>query len=99
MKASALKTSKVASKKGKDDEDDDDAADEDEVDDWEKPEEDDSWDPDFEEFDLPKSKAKKTSTSGKKAGKGEDEDLPIDEEFKDMDLFNESGIDEDEDDY
>ena len=30
-----------------------------EEDDWEKAEEDDNWDPDFEEFDLPKSKPKR----------------------------------------
>ena len=79
-----------------DDSDDDD----DEVDDWEKPEEEDSWDPDFEEFDLPKSKAKKSSgTAGKKSGKGDDDDLGMDDDFKDMDLFNDSAIDDEEDDY
>jgi hypothetical protein len=73
------------------------------VDDWDKPEEDDDWDPDFEEFDLPKSKVKKTSTgggaAGKKAGKEEEDDLGIDDEFKDMDLFNDRGFDDDEEDF
>ena len=31
--------------------------------------EDEEWDPDFEEFDLPKSKVKKTGTTGTGAGK------------------------------
>jgi sodium/potassium-transporting ATPase subunit alpha len=54
---------------------------------------------DFEEFDLPKSKAKKAAgTAGKKAGKEED-DASFDDEFKDMDLFNDSGFDEEEDDF
>ena len=66
-------------------------------DDWEKVEEEDDWDPDFEEFDLPKSKTKK-STGTKKPGKEED-DLGIDDEFKDMDLFNDSGFDDEEDDF
>jgi len=98
VKSTSKKSAAPAAKKGKDDDDDDDA-DVDEVDDWEKPEEDDSWDPDFEEFDLPKSKAKKSGTAGKKAGKGDEDDLAMDEDFKDMDLFNDSGIDDDEDDY
>jgi DNA-directed RNA polymerase subunit delta len=75
------------------------------VDEWEKPEEDDSWDPDFEEFDLPKSKTKKATgtggTGGKKAGKGNEDDLSMEEDFKDMDLFNDSagGGDDEDDDY
>ena len=40
--------------------DDDDDADVDVDDDWEKSEEDDSWDPDFQEFDIPKSKSSKS---------------------------------------
>ena len=99
VKSTSRKSAVPVAKKGKDDDDDDDDADVDEVDEWEKPEEDDSWDPDFEEFDLPKSKAKKSGTAGKKAGKGDDDDLAMDEDFKDMDLFNDSGIDDDEDDY
>ena len=83
--------------------DDDEADDaEDEVDDWEKPEEEENWDPDFEEFDLPKSKVKKAggAAPGKKAGKGDDDDdLSVDDEFKDLDLFNDRGFDDDDDDY
>ena len=36
-------------------------------DEWEKADEDDNWDPDFDEFDVPKSEAKKSA--GKKAAK------------------------------
>lgn len=73
------------------------------MDDWDKPEEDENWDPDFEEFDLPKSKGKKVSTgsgTGKK-GKGgdDDDDLSVDDEFKDLDLFNDRGFDDDEEDF
>lgn len=89
---------KAAAKKSKADEEDDDDDDaEDEVDDWDKPEEEDDWDPDFEEFDLPKSKGKK-STGGAKKGK-EDDDLGVDDEFKDMDLFNDRGFDDEDDDF
>ena len=88
---------KKGAKKVKSEEEDDDEPEKD--DDWDAKEEDEDWDPDFEEFDLPKSNAKKSGTAGKKAGKGDDEDLGIDDEFKDMDLFNDSGIDDDEDDY
>ena len=63
-------------------------------------------DPDFEEFDLPKSKAKKSAGTAGAAGAkktpkgGEEEDLGFDDEFKDMDLFNDSGgFDEEEDDF
>ena len=94
------KSAKTSGKKGKegDDDDDDDADDVDVVDDWDKPEEEEEWDPDFEEFDLPKSKVKKTGT-GVKKGKGDDDELGIDEEFKDLDLFNDRGLDDEEDDF
>ena len=49
------------------------------------------WDPDFDEFDIPKSKAKKST--GKK-GVEEEDDFKVDDEFKDMDLFNESSFDD-----
>lgn len=76
--------------------DDEDADDDDPVDDWEKPEEEDNWDPDFEEFDVPKSKSTR-KTAGKK---GDDDDFAIDDEFKDMGLFDDSsGYDDEEDDY
>src|SRR5215207_5684996 len=55
----------------------------------------DDWEPDFEEFDRPKSK------KGKGKGEEEEEDFKVeeDEEFKDMDLFNETGLDEEEEDF
>ncbi len=74
------------------DEEDDDV--EEKADDWEKPEEgDDDWDPDFEEFDLPKSKKAKSG----KAGVEEDPKIEEDDEFKD--LFNETdgGFDDEDD--
>ena len=96
LKPTSKKSGKAtASKKGdaEDDEEDDGV---DEKDDWEKPEEE-KWDPDFEEFDIPKSKVKK-SNGGKKAG--DEDDLKLDEEFKEMGLFDETyGDDEEEDDY
>ena len=58
-------------------------------DDWEKPEEEEEWDPDFEEFDVPKSKGKKAVGGTKKASEEEDE-FKIDDEFKDM--FNDDGL-------
>jgi len=96
------KASKKAVKglSGKDDEDDDDV--EEVEDEWEKVEEDD-WDPDFDEFDLPKSKTKKaspgTGAPRKKEKSAGDDDLGIDDDFKEMDLFNESSFDDDEDDF
>jgi nucleolin len=88
-------TKSTAKKKG---EDDDDLDDEDEVnDDWEKTEEDTSWDPDFEEFDMPKKSAKKP---GKFKPQDDDEDFSLNEDFKDLDdddLFDDK--DELEDDF
>ena len=95
-KKNAAPSSKT--KKG-DDEDDDDLDLDEEVDDWNKVEEEEEWDPDFDEFDVPKSKSKKSapSTGGaKKAAK--EEDLDFDEDFKDLDLFGEERFDEEEDD-
>ena len=64
------------------------------MDEWEKPEEEENWDPDFEEFDVPKSKGKKSTTAGGKKA-GEDDDFKLeDDEFKD--LFNDKGYDDDE---
>lgn len=62
-------------------------------DDWEKVEEDD-FDPDFEEFDIPKSKGKKAGKKGK-----EDDDLEGDDDFKSINLFDEGDdlFDDDED--
>ena len=55
----------------------------------------DEWDPDFEEFDVPKSRK-----GGKKEGE-EEEDFKFeeDEEFKDLDLFNDGGFDDEEEDF
>lgn len=77
-------------------EDDDADAAEDDEDDWDEEgeEEEDEWDPDFDEFDLPKS-------SKKGGGKGdeEEEDLKIDEDLNEFDdLFGDGGDDFDDDD-
>ncbi len=45
-------------------------------------EEDEDWDPDFNEFDLPKSSKKTPST--RKSVKDDDDDFKIDDEFKDL---------------
>ena len=67
-----------------------------ESDDWEKTEtEEDNWDPDFDEFDVPKSR---TAKSGGK--KDEEEDLNFEEE--ELDLFDDEGFGEEgssDDDY
>ncbi len=47
-----------------------------------KAEEDEDWDPDFNEFDLPKSSKKILPT--KKGSRDSDEDFKIDDEFKDL---------------
>jgi hypothetical protein len=102
----AEKSSKTSSKKNDDDEEDAHASDEDddfaETDDWGKTEEeDDSWDPDFAEFDMPKT-AKKAGKA--KKGGGEDahasdegDDLDLDLNLEDDDLFDEK--DEFDDDF
>jgi hypothetical protein len=91
---------KSAKKKEEDEEDDDPDTDDDaDKDDWEKgegEEEEEEWDPDFDEFDLPKS--------GKKAGKAgsdEEDDTKVDEDLSEFDdLFGDSGDDfDDDDDY
>jgi DNA-directed RNA polymerase subunit delta len=64
-------------------------------------EEEEEWDPDFEEFDVPKSKGKKATggVAGKK-GAEEEEDFKVDDEFKDMFDDGGDGFDDDEgDDY
>jgi hypothetical protein len=102
-KASSGKSAKTSSKSKKEDDDDDDEDyGEDEVDEWEKVEEEEEWDPDFDEFDIPKSKTKKATggNTSKKTGKGgEEDDLGLDDDFKDLDLFGERGFDEEEDDF
>ena len=64
-------------------EDDDDIVDEIEEDDdnLSKGEEDEDWDPDFNEFDLPKS-SKKSSLG--KSSKNSDDDYKMDDEFRDL---------------
>ena len=102
-KSAAKKTAKTSSKSKKDEDEDDEEDDFEEVDEWEKVEEEEEWDPDFDEFDIPKSKTKKSAGgtgTPKKTAKGADEDdLGLDEDFKDLDLFNDSGFDEEEDDF
>lgn len=92
----AEKASKSAAKKK--DVDDDDLEEEEEVnDDWEKTEEDASWDPDFEEFDMPKKASKKP---GKFKSGDEDDDFNLNDDLKDIDgddLFDDK--DELEDDF
>jgi DNA-directed RNA polymerase subunit delta len=93
------KGKKMAAVKGKSDEEGDDDSDVDEVEDtWNKPEDGDDWDPDFDEFDLPKSSAKKTGTT-KKSAKDDDDDFKIDDEFKDLFDNKSSKFDDDDDDY
>jgi DNA-directed RNA polymerase subunit delta len=69
------------------------------VDDWDKVEEEEEWDPDFDEFDIPKSKVKKAGPAKKAGGKAEEEEEFgfRDDEFKEMDLFNDS--EEEDDDF
>jgi nucleolin len=62
-------------------------------DDWGKAEEeDDSWDPDFDEFDLPKSKTPKKAAKGKKA-KG---DGHASDDVDDLNLDDDLGLDDDD---
>lgn len=81
-------------KKGasKTDDEDDDA---DVADDWEKGADDDEWDPDFEEFDLPKSKV----GGGKKATEEDDFKIEEDPEFKDLFAEGDGGFDDEDDDF
>lgn len=60
-------------------------------DDWNKSEDDEEWDPDFEEFDLPPSKKGP-------AKKGEEDDFKIEEDEEFKDLFNDGGFDDDDED-
>jgi DNA-directed RNA polymerase subunit delta len=95
LKATASKT-----KRKSDEEDDDDEEEgEEEVDEWDKVEEDEEWDPDFDEFDVPRSKTKKAAPGGKKAAKGDEDELGLDDEYKNMDLFNENGFEDEEEDF
>ncbi len=79
----------VAAKKKAAEEEEKESADE-----WEKEEGEEAWDPDFDEFDVPKSR------SGKSDNK-EEEELNFEEEEEFNDLFDDEGFDEDapNDDY
>jgi hypothetical protein len=93
----ADKATKSAAKKKVEEEDDLEEEEEEVNDDWEKTEEDASWDPDFEEFDVPKKSAKKP---GKFKPSDEDDDFDLNDDFKDIDdddLFDDK--DELEDDF
>ncbi len=74
----------VAAKKKADEEEEEEEAEQ--GDDWEKSEEAEEWDPDFDEFDVPKSR------SGKSENKEEDLNFEEEEEFND--LFDDEGFDE-----
>ena len=50
-------------------------------------------------FPSPKRKKSTGGNTSKKAAKGEEDDLGLDDDFKDLDLFNDSGFDEEEDDF
>ena len=64
-------------------------------DNWNKDENED-WDADFDEFDIPKSKGGKVVKP--KKGESDEDDFKIDEDFKEFDLFNDSnGFDEEDD--
>ena len=62
--------------------DDDEEDIEEEGDNLKQGEEDEDWDPDFNEFDLPKSSKKTPSV--KKGVKDDDDDYKVDDEFKDL---------------
>ncbi|HEV3221532.1 MAG TPA: hypothetical protein VGZ90_01570 [Puia sp.] len=95
LKATASKTKK----KSDEDDDDEEEEGEDEVDEWDKVEEEEEWDPDFDEFDVPRSKTKKAAPGGKKAAKGDEDELGLDDEYKNMDLFNENGFEDEDEDF
>lgn len=92
---SAIKKNALPSKTKKDiDEEIDEDDDVDVPDDWENKEEEESWDPDFNEFDIPSSKNKKGGKKGE-----DDDDFKMDEDFKEFGLFDDdSGNDFDDDD-
>jgi hypothetical protein len=59
-----------------------------EEDEWDKVEEEEEWDPDFDEFDVPKSR------TGKSNSKDDNEDVNFEEDEEFKDLFDEEGFDE-----
>lgn len=81
--ASGLLTPTAAKKKAAEEEESEPADDG-----WEAAEEEEEWDPDFDEFDVPKSR------SGKSESK-EEEELNFEEEEEFNDLFDDEGFDED----
>ncbi len=88
----------LSKKKG--DNDEDDIEDEQEKEDeWEKVEDEENWDPDFDEFDIPRSKTPKPTGTPKKSSEEGDEDLKVDDDFKEFELFNDSGFEDDDDDF
>ncbi len=100
IEPSPKKTLKGSAKNQVEDNDEEDIDAEEEVDSRIKVEDEDSWDPDFEEFDLPKSKSSKKVSGGKKGGKEEEEDdFKLDDEFKDMFGKPSSKSEDDEDDF
>jgi nucleolin len=96
----AAKSAPVKKSKDDDDDDEDDDFDEDEKDEWEKVEEEENWDPDFDEFDIPKSRGGSKSSTSKPGKKGadEDDDFKLDDDFKEFGLFNDTGFDDGEED-
>lgn len=103
----AAKGRKAPAKKDEEDLDDDEEVpvkgagakkeeDEEDVDDADAEEGDDEWDPDFEEFDLPKSRK---GAAGKEADEEEDFKVEEDEDFKELDLFDDGGFEDDDDDF
>ena len=96
------KKAKRKAVKGLNEEDDDEEDVVEPADEWEKTD-DDNWDPDFDEFDVPASKIKKATS---KKSKDDDDDLKLDDDFKEFGLFNEEtgssrsgrgGFDDDDD--
>jgi nucleolin len=97
-----LSTKGAKSLKNKMEDDDEEIVDdEDTVEPVASEDDDDNWDPDFDEFDLPKSKTGKKIGGAKKSGKeDDDDDFKVDEEFKDMmggGSSKRSGLDDDDD--
>lgn len=95
LKSSKKSTFPKSTKKITDDDEEDEVED-----DWTKVDEvDSSWDPDFEEFDIPKSKNKnKVGGFAKKRKRREedDDDFSMDDDFKDL---NNDSLDEEDDLY
>lgn len=87
---------KAGSVKAKSEDEEDEVDEIEEDDNWKKEDDDEDWDPDFAEFDLPKSSSKKGVTI-KKGIKEDDDDFKIDDEFKDLFSHRSSKYDDDDD--